>query len=150
MAYNLLLFAGWLMHVGLYQDNFVQTDTIIMKHKLQFYTSYHQFYVCDKVSSTGLGSENFWTEHAVEDRLALEQGIVGVGTECYGPVNAEICIIDAPNSETNFDKYDHVVEGSIELKSGILQVLDCPDSEVHLEIALPPGYYCVRVYSSIL
>lgn len=80
----------------------------------------------------------------------MENGIVGVGTECYGPVKAEICILDAADNQIDYDSYDHIVEGGIILKSGTLQVLDCPNSETHLEINLSPGAYRIRVYSSNL
>ena len=119
-----------------------------MRHELQFYTEYRQFYICDKNSPCETNSDNFWTEEASNDRLAMETGIVGVGTECYGPVSAELHILDYANIELDYGKYDHIVEGGLELKSGILQVLDCPISNTELEITLLPGLYRIRVNSS--
>jgi hypothetical protein len=86
----------------------------------------------------------------MEDRMALEEGIIGVGTECYGPVKGEVKIVAFPDEIASANPYDHIVEGSLELKSGILQVLDCPNSSIELELHLKPGFYRVRVCSSNL
>lgn len=121
-----------------------------MNYQLDFYSQYRQFYICDRSSTKATDSEYFWTDEALEDRMALEEGIIGVGTECYGPVKGEVKIVAFPSEITSADSYDHIVEGSLELKSGILQVLDCPNSSVELELQLKPGFYRVRVSSSNL
>lgn len=121
-----------------------------MRHPLNFYTSCNQFYLYDKDSAGATDSSNFWTQVAFEQRLAIEEGIIGVGTECYGPVKGELTVLDAPNNDFNTDLYDHIVEGSIEIRSGILQVLECPSSTIELELAVEPGLYRVRAYSSNL
>jgi hypothetical protein len=121
-----------------------------MRHPLNFYTSYNQFYLYDKDSGGATNSNNFWTQEAFEQRLAIEEGIIGVGTECYGPVKGELTVLDAPNNDFNSDLYDHIVEGSIEIKSGELQVLECPSHTIALEVPLEAGTYRVRVYSSNL
>jgi hypothetical protein len=56
-------------------------------------------------------SNRFWTQSAHIDRFAMEEGIVGIGTECYGPVTAELEILDSVNNNFHYDKYDHIVEG---------------------------------------
>jgi len=121
-----------------------------MTFDLDFYTAYNQFYICDKDFSGDTGSENFWTDTAFDSRLAVQSGVLGVGTECYGPVKGMLTILESVNTDLNIDKFDHIVEGSLEIKSGRLQVLDCPDSTVILETALEIGIYKVRVYSSNL
>ena len=115
--------------------------------KLDFYTSYRQFSLIDKNSPGAIDSDQFWTEEAFQRRLAIEDGILGVGTECYGPVKGEIEFLDTPPREREFDKYDHVVEGDLQVKSGVLQIIDCPTSTVEFERAIEPGNYRVRVYS---
>lgn len=80
----------------------------------------------------------------------MNDGVLGVGTECYGQVSAEINIIKQINSDIDFLQYDHIVEGPIEVKSGILEILGCPNSSVQLAINLPAGSYVVRIYSSNL
>ena len=123
-----------------------------MKYNINFETSHHQFYIVDKnlynVESTG--DETFWTESAFNDRLASHKSILGIGTQCYGNVKGELIILDKPSIISDYSKYDHIVEAGLSLGSGHLQVLDCPNSAVVLEIELKPGDYKVRVYSSNL
>jgi len=121
-----------------------------MLYHLDFSTSYSQFYICDKDFDGDTGSDQFWTNGAFDDRLAIEDGVLGVGTECYGPVKAEFELLAARNDDVNLSKYDHIVEGGIEVKSGIIQILDCPSSNIELEVNVDPGYYRTRIYSSNL
>jgi hypothetical protein len=121
-----------------------------MKYALNFYTQYHQFYLSDELSPGKTNSKSFWTKDAYNDRLAMEDGIVGIGTECYGPVKGELEILE--NENTNFDSttYDHIVEGALEMTSNTLIVTDCPNPGAILKINIKPGKYRVRVYSSNL
>lgn len=118
-----------------------------MKYELKFYTSYHQLYIRDKESSQDTGDVNFWTEDATHSRLAIGDGILGVGLQCYGPFKGELILLDSKNDNIEHNKYDHVVEGGVHVKSGILQVLDCPNSHVELEVKVNPGKYRARIYS---
>lgn len=95
-------------------------------------------------------SNSFWTKDAHNDRLAMEQGIVGVGTESYGEIKGELEILECENNLIDTTQFDHIVEGGIEITSGILQILDCPNSDIELEVKLKPGVYRIRVYSSNL
>jgi hypothetical protein len=121
-----------------------------LTHHLEFYSSHHQFYIGDKSSDFATDSSNFRTQSAFDDRLAMEAGVLGIGTESYGSVKAELSILDAENITTDFEAYDHIVEAGIDVNSGILQVLNCPDSSVELELAIKPGRYRVRIYSTNL
>lgn len=120
-----------------------------MKYPLDFYTSYNQFYIYDKDSPGKTNSNSFWTNEAYEDRLAINDGILGIGTECYGHIRAELEILESENN-LDFTYFDHIVEAGIEIKSGIVQVLDCPNSVIQIELKVAPGNYRVRVYSSNL
>ena len=120
-----------------------------MKFPLNLYTSYNQFYICDKDSKGDTGS-NFWTNDAFNDRLATEDGVLGVGTECYGPIKGEIEVLDEAKDSINMDSYDHIVEAGIEIKSGTIQILDCPTSTVQLDLKVNSGFYRARIYSSNL
>lgn len=121
-----------------------------MKHKFNFNTQYHQFYISDKNSPGNTDSENFWTNDAYNDRLALEKGIVGVGTQCYGPIKGELDILDNENIDIDSNNYDHIVEGGIEVISDTLLITDCPNFNIEMKIKVNPGKYRVRVYSSNL
>jgi hypothetical protein len=124
-------------------------DPIAIYH-LNFQTQYNQFYLYDKGSAGKTDSKNFWTQDAFADKLAMEKGILGVGIYSYGHVKGELCILMKPPQAIAYDRYDHIVEGGLEIKSGVLQVLDCPNSKVELEVKVKPGKYRVRIYSSNL
>jgi len=115
-------------------------------YKLEFYTQHSQFYIVDKDASFDPVLSDLWTDDALSERLGIVDGIIGVYTECYGPVKGELEILDEP-SKGEYEGYDHVVEGGIDIVSGILQIQDCPTSSVELELKVNPGQYRVRVYS---
>jgi hypothetical protein len=119
-------------------------------HKLDFYTQHSQFYICDSHSSLKTDAHEFWTDEAYESRLAVEEGVLGVGTECYGPVKGELEILKEENRSVKTDSFDHIVEGRLEIKSGRLRILDCPNASIALDIPLADGIYRVRIYSSNL
>jgi hypothetical protein len=108
-------------------------------HKLDFWTS-HQFYLVNQSSPFRTDSDDFWTTQASTDKLAVEEEILGVGTECYGPVKGDLQVSDIEPGEQDFSDYDHVVEGSLELKSGVLQVFPCTGNVPVLELSLPPEH----------
>lgn len=118
-----------------------------MKYKLEFRTAYHQFSISDYGFSHDTGDEGFWTLDAMDDRLAIGDGVLGIGTECYGPVEGDLTVLAERTSNADFSGYDHVVEGSLVIKSGTLQVLDCPNSNIELELRVDPGEHRVRIYS---
>ncbi|QHS57691.1 hypothetical protein GWR56_19870 [Mucilaginibacter sp. 14171R-50] len=118
-----------------------------MKHQIDFYTSYNQFYITDKDAGGATNSDKFWTTEAFTERLAVEDGILGVGVECYGPVKGEVYLLNSSNDTTILDEYDHIVEAGIEIKSGVIQIMDCPNSNVELELRVEIGLYRVRIYS---
>jgi hypothetical protein len=121
-----------------------------MHFDLDFTTQYNQFYIGDKTSPYNTGSDNFWTDEAFKDRLAVEDGVLGIGTECYGRVKGELNILNSENMVADFNKYDHIVEAGIQIESGIIQVMDCPTSTIELEVEVTPGTYRVRIYASEL
>jgi hypothetical protein len=116
-----------------------------ISHKLKFRTAYSQFYLCNKNAAGSTDSPDFWTDQALADKLAIEKGILGVGTGTYSYVKCEISLLTGNPQQMNFEDYDQVVEGSIEVNSGILQVLDCPNSTVISEFSISPGPYRIRV-----
>ena len=119
-----------------------------MKSSLKFTTEYGQFYLSDKSANGNTGSENFWTEKAFAEKLAVEDGILGISiANDEGKVECEFDIVNSKSLIENFGEFDHVVEASLQIHSGILQVLDCPNSEIEMEIEIENGEYRVRVYS---
>ncbi len=121
-----------------------------MNYQLQFRTSYSQFYIADKSSPHATDSNSFWTDEAHKCRLAIEEGIIGVGIETYSYVNAEINLLRVRPVEADLALYDNIVEGSIEARSGSLQILDCPSSYIALELTVKSVFYRIRVCASKL
>ena len=122
-----------------------------MKYKFDFDTQYNQFYIIDKLSDAKTDSDDFWTELAHKERLAVsDSSLIGIRTESYGHINGEMMILEKANEIVDTIKYDHIVEGGLNLKSGILQILDCPMNDLQLELKLHPGKYRIRIYSENL
>jgi hypothetical protein len=119
-------------------------------YNLNFSTAYRQFYLFDKNIEGATDSPRFWTKAALDSSLALEKGVIGIGTASYGQIRLTIEVFDNEPLISDFDTWDRITEGSIKLQTGYLQVLDCPHSEVQLELALEKDAYRVRVYSAKL
>jgi hypothetical protein len=119
-------------------------------YRRDFDTSYHQFYILDKDSPSDTDSNTFWTEESHQDRLAIGTNILGVSTGCYGDVKSLIKLLEI-EPVVELDKYDHIVEASIFITSGILQIIPCVSSDdAELELKLPIGEYCIRINSGNL
>jgi hypothetical protein len=117
------------------------------RYKLDFFTSENQFYLCDSAFAAETGDTSFWSSRAYNDRLAIADDIVGISTESFGHIKAELDVLDAPSREKDFKKYDHVVEGGLKLSSGIMMILNHPDFKIELKAIVTPGRYRIRVYS---
>lgn len=131
----------------------VNKKNIMEKRTFKFYTDYHQFYLEDKSDKNkgNPASPDFWNEESFKSRLAMTNGIVGVGIQSYGSnIKGEIEVLEKPNTSIDYSKYDHIVEGGINIKSGELQILNCPDGNLELSLKINPGKYRVRIYSSNL
>lgn len=117
-----------------------------MKFYLNFTTGYGQFYLNDK-GEGDTGSINFWSDEAFNDKLAVEKGILGISLEnSEGIVKCELEILNEKSLISDFNNFDHVVEASLEIETGLLQVNDCPFSILILEENIEIGNYRVRVY----
>ena len=121
-----------------------------MKYNFDFYTQYNQFYIADKFSKADTGSEDFWNNTAYNERLAILGNTLGIRIQSYGHVKGEIIILEKASEEVNHKFFDHIVEGGIDVNSGLLEILDCPNSNLELEIKLNPQRYRFRIYSSNL
>jgi hypothetical protein len=124
--------------------NAVNTENLAL---LRFTSSHCQFYICDRDSPRATDSNDFWTDEAHASRLAVEAGIVGVGTESYTHIKTEIGILAQRPNTIDLEKYDHIVEASLRITSGVIQVLNCPGSNLKFEKRVIPGDYRVQVRS---
>ncbi|PKN66849.1 MAG: hypothetical protein CVU57_04610 [Deltaproteobacteria bacterium HGW-Deltaproteobacteria-15] len=113
------------------------------------YAGYHQFYLSrDEDSLVGSGAASFWTRETIRKLLATGPGLVGIGTGTYGDVPVSIHLAGG-DPKDDLTGWDHVAETWIDLCSGRLHVIGCPDDPAGL-IELEPGIYRVRVYSAKL
>ncbi|MBW1658418.1 hypothetical protein [Flavobacterium quisquiliarum] len=122
-----------------------------MKFILDFTTDYGQFYINEKDEVGDTGSEGFWSNEAFNDKLAVEKGILGISIEnSEGIVKCELEILDSKSLISDFSDFDHVVEANLEIKTGFVQINDCPFTILVLEEKVEIGNYRVRVYYSNL
>jgi hypothetical protein len=122
----------------------------IKSYNLKFFTEYYQFYIQDKKTKASTDSEIFWTSQASEDKIAVEEGLLGISVAKYAEIIVQVNIHPQAQTFFNLQDYDHIVEASINSPSGILQVLDCTAMQLQLEINVTPGIYTVRSSSANL
>jgi hypothetical protein len=109
------------------------------------YAGYRQFYLSSDRRNPGIAEPEFWTEEASRERLAVAPFTLAIGTDTYGEVPVDVEVLDSA-SQLSIDDWDHVVEASFEVTSGVIEVSGCPDSEMSARIEVEPGIYIVRVF----
>ncbi len=119
-----------------------------MKHSFNFQTQYNQFYIVDKENKSEFDPGSYWSEEAYDAKLALANGFAAIGTHSYGNIKGEIELLQTPPEHIDYKLFDNIVEGGINISSGELQILDCPNSEVEFSLKVHPGKYRLRVYGS--
>jgi hypothetical protein len=116
------------------------------RHEFELFADYFQFYLQDEDERIGIGDlSDAWTKEAAERLLAVAPGVVGIGTARNMTVPVVIEVLDH-EPEADFDEWEHVVEGGLELKSGRLVVAGCTDyfpDAARLPVAA--GTYRVRM-----
>lgn len=112
-------------------------------------TDYAQFYLVDGDKSEI--SKSLWIdEQDFNARAEVIGGIMAIRTERSGKIKVIVDVLDKKQDFKSKDEYDHIVECSLEIKSGHLKIKNCPDFELVKDIKLPVGYYRVRVSSANL
>jgi hypothetical protein len=114
-------------------------------HQLKFSSEYYQFYILDSISEGKTDALDFWNEEAGQRKLAIGEGILGVTIATYGNVNAELKILDEKPIENK--KANHIIEASLKVPSGKLQIKDCTGYDTQLEIDLEKTDYRIRISS---
>lgn len=118
-----------------------------MKRRFEFevVAECEQFLLYDLAADT---VENFpeWTDEADKRLLAVEEGIIGVGTRHDGIVSVVVEIADCEPDE-EMSRWDQVNETTIEVPSGRLIVAGIFDFLRDARpIDLEPGSYRTRLY----
>jgi hypothetical protein len=114
-------------------------------YDLKFSSEYYQFYILDSETKTTTDAADFWCPAADELRLAIGEGLLGVTIATYGNVNGELRVLDKKPTENK--KANHIIEASLNLLSGKLQIRDCTNYEIQLEINLEKEPYRIRISS---
>lgn len=120
-------------------------------YDLDFYTSHHQFFISDKDPIAPLNIYNIWTKEDFEDQLSIfSPGWLSIGVGCYGPLKGKFILLNNPSVTNDFSCFDHVVEASIKIESGAIEIVACTSADAELSIYVKNGEYRVRIYSSNL
>jgi hypothetical protein len=114
-------------------------------YNLKFSSEYYQFYILDTQSEGKTDAPDFWNDKAGERKLAIGDGILGVTIATYGNVNGEIRILD--KKPTQNKEASHIIEASLKVSSGKLQIRDCTGYDIQLEIELEKTDYRIRISS---
>jgi hypothetical protein len=118
---------------------------IISKHDLSFFTEYYQFYILDSETKAQTDAADFWNDEAGQRKLAIGEGLLGVTVAKYAEIKVEVRVLSAEPTEDA--DADHIVETSLNLPSGLLQVKDCTSYDTVLELNLEKRTYRVRISS---
>lgn len=116
---------------------------MISKHEFEIFADYHQFYLEDENSPHETG--NIWTQETHARMLAIEDGLVAVGTarNVEVPVTIEIHDSEPPLKAEDFSR---VNECSLKIWSNKMTIAGCtdylPDAE---RIEIKPSIYRVRI-----
>lgn len=107
----------------------------------EVYASHRQFYLVDPEAKSR--ADLVWDGQGLERHLGVSEGIVAVGTigYCDVPVRLELWEAEPP---ADLDDWDHVVDASLELRSGRLGLgwVEGPAELKPLEVL--PGVYRLR------
>ncbi len=118
---------------------------IIEHHHLSFFTEYYQFYILDSETQAQTDAPDFWNDQAGQRKLAISEGLLGVTVAKYAEIKVEIRVLSAEPTEDT--EADHIVETSLNLPSGLLQVKDCTNYDTMLELNLEKRPYRIRISS---
>jgi hypothetical protein len=115
---------------------------------LELFADYRQVHLFDDGSTTDLGDA--WTDRAALDRLATAGDAMAVGTSVNVNVAVTVEVLAAAPADDHAD-FDHVVEGSLRVRSGRLVVMGCSDYEPDAaRFPVPAGEIRVRAASGNL
>jgi hypothetical protein len=118
---------------------------IMEQHKLSFFTEYYQFYILDSETKAQTDTPDFWNTDSDKRKLAIGEGLLGVTVARYAEIKVDVRILSSEPTEDA--DADHIVETSLNLPSGVLQIKDCTNYDNVLELNLGKGAYQVRISS---
>ena len=114
----------------------------MIKEEIQLYASHHQFYVQDSEPRGSADDPSFWTQEASDNRLAVGDGLLAVGTGTYGFGKVRVEEHNA-KPKVSLAQWDHVTECGLEVESRFVLIMGCL-SQSGLFFCVKPGHYRVR------
>lgn len=122
--------------------NMPAEDSVMNDEEITLYASHHQFYVQDRKPKGSSDDPEFWTEAATEDRLAVGDGLLAIGTSTYGFVKVRVEEHDS-EPQLEMSNWDHITECGLKVNSGMLLVAGClARSGLYFEVK--PGNFRIR------
>jgi hypothetical protein len=119
-----------------------------MSDVLRLFADYHQIHLFDEGSEADVADA--WTDEAVADNVAVAADAIAVGTVVNVFVAVTVEVLDRAPADDSGD-FDHVVEGSLEVRSGRLVVMGCTEYEPDAaRFAVPVGWLRMRASRSNL
>lgn len=109
-----------------------------------FSTEYYQFYILDSKTKAKTDADDFWCPDADKRRLAIGEGLLGVTTTTYGDVIGGLRLLLKKPENLLIDA-KHIIEASIKIPSGVLQIKNCTAYETKLELPVEKGTYRIRI-----
>lgn len=119
----------------------VMRRNMIHRLHLKIFADYYQFYVWDPIAS-GQTAPDDWNEQDVKNRAKVTEHVFVVSPirNLEVPFSLEIYQADP---KFHLNEWDHVVEASVNISSGRIEVHECTGGS-HAELSIEPGIYGVR------
>jgi len=116
---------------------------LINKQEFQIFANYHQFYLEDENSPRN--TRDIWNEKTVGQMLAVEKGLVAVGTARNLTVPVTIEIHDS-EPDLELENYSRANECSLNVTVDKIIISGCTDYLPNAKrIKIESGFYRVRV-----
>ena len=107
---------------------------------LEVFADYHQFYLADGAFAWLAPEE--WSDQDLQNGAKVSEHLVVVCPARSASVPVEVAV-SSRQPQLELGAYDHVVECSLSLPSGYLQLHECTGPE-RLHLSVEPGNYRVR------
>lgn len=111
-----------------------------MQKRYEIFADYHQFYLWDHGAMPDAALD--YSEDDLQLRVKTAPFLVVIQPERNMSVPVELDILDGPPDEA-LDLWDHVVEASLDLPSGRLEIHECTGGSIDI-LSVAPGTYRVR------
>jgi hypothetical protein len=108
------------------------------------YAGYYQFYVEDGDADVNAG-DPIADANFQDARVGLAPGRIAVRAGSYNDVKVRIELLKERAAPV-LDGWDHVVEASLAVPSGILKILGCPDPDPVAKLTVAPGDWRLRFH----